>query len=76
MTLEIYSDADFAGLVTDSRSTTGYCTFIGGSLITWRSKKQKVVSLSSAEAKYKAMVHGVKEAIWIHGILEELKLYS
>ena len=34
------------------------------------------MSLSSAEAKYKAMVHGVKEAIWIHGILEELKLYS
>ena len=35
-----------------------------------------MVSLSSAEAEYSAMVHGVKEALWIQGILEELKLYS
>ena len=76
VTLEMYSDADFAGSVINCRSTTGYCAFIGGSLVIWRSKKQKVVSLSSAEAEYRAMVHGVKEAIWIQGILEELKLYS
>ena len=76
MTSKIYSDADFAGSVINSRSTTGYCTFIGGSLILWRSKKQKVVSLSSAEAENRAMVHGVEKAIWIQGILEELKLYS
>ena len=63
VSLEMYSDTDFARSVTDSRSTTGYCAFISGSLVTWRSKKQKVVSLSSAEAEYRAMVHGVKEVI-------------
>ena len=45
-------------------------------LVTWRSKKHIMVSLSRAEAEYKAMVHGVKEAIWIQAILEELTLYS
>ena len=43
---------NFAGSVIDSRSTTGYYAFMEGSLVTWRSKKQKVVSLSSAEVEY------------------------
>ena len=76
VTVEMYTDVNFAGSIMESRSSTGYCAFIGGSLVTWRSKKQKVASLSSAEAKYRAIVHGVKEALWIQGILEELKLYS
>ena len=37
--VEAYSDADWAGSVTDRRSTSGYCTFVGGNLVTWRSKK-------------------------------------
>ena len=48
-----YCDADWAGDRADRRSTTGYCTFIGGNLVTWKSKKQKVVSCSSAEAEYR-----------------------
>ncbi|XP_042485628.1 uncharacterized mitochondrial protein AtMg00810-like [Macadamia integrifolia] len=39
MDLVGYSDADWAGSASDRRSTTGYCTFVGGNLITWRSKK-------------------------------------
>ncbi|KAL0734174.1 hypothetical protein Bca4012_010384 [Brassica carinata] len=46
-----YCDADWAGDRSDRRSTTGYCTFIGGNLVTWKSKKQKVVSCSSTEAQ-------------------------
>ncbi|XP_040372840.1 uncharacterized mitochondrial protein AtMg00810-like [Rosa chinensis] len=38
-----YTDADWAGCVTDRKSTSGYFTFVGGNLVTWRSKKQKVV---------------------------------
>ncbi|XP_019082856.1 PREDICTED: uncharacterized protein LOC109125540 [Camelina sativa] len=43
-----YCDADWGGDKTDRRSITGYCTFIGGNLVTWKTKKQKVVSMSSA----------------------------
>lgn len=56
---EAFTDADWVGSVLDQRSTTGYCTFLLGNLITWRSKKQNVVSLSSTEAELRAMVNGV-----------------
>ena len=38
-TLEAYTDADYVDLVVNKRSTSGYCTFVGGNLVTWRSKK-------------------------------------
>ena len=50
--IEIFSDADWAGSVTDRRSTSGYCLFVWGNLVTWRSKKQLVVARSSAEAEF------------------------
>ena len=37
--IEAYTDADWAGSISDRRSTSGYCTFIGSNLVTWRSKK-------------------------------------
>ncbi|KAL0702312.1 hypothetical protein Bca4012_058434 [Brassica carinata] len=67
-----YCDADWAGDRVDRRSTTGYCTFIGGNLVTWKSKKQKVVSCSSAEAEYRAMRKLTSELIWIRNLLKDL----
>ncbi|CAL9005654.1 unnamed protein product [Prunus brigantina] len=61
--VEGYTDADWAGSVTDRCSTSGYFTFVGGNLVTWRSKKQKVVSRSSAEAEYRGMAQGVCELL-------------
>ena len=63
--VEAYTDADWAGSVTDRRSTTGYCSFVGGNLVTWRSKKQSVVARSSAEAEFRAMAQGVCELLWV-----------
>ncbi|WJZ94996.1 hypothetical protein VitviT2T_013797 [Vitis vinifera] len=51
--IEVYTDADWAGAVDDRRSTSGYFTFVGGNLVTWKSKKQNVVAHSSAEAEFK-----------------------
>ena len=55
MELEAYSDADWAESIVDRRSTSRYCTFLGGNLVTWRSKKQPMVAKSSAEAEFRAM---------------------
>ncbi|KAH9766022.1 hypothetical protein KPL70_002047 [Citrus sinensis] len=70
--IEVYTDADWAGSVSDRHSTSGYFTFVGGNLVTWRSKKQHVVARSSAEAEYRGMTLGICEGLWISFILNEL----
>ena len=50
-----YIDADWAGNISDRKSTSGYFMFIGGNLVTKRIKKQNVVALSSAEAEFRGM---------------------
>ena len=72
--IEVYTNADWAGSSTDRRSTSGYCTFLGGNLVTWQSKKQSVVALSSAEAEFKSLAHGICEPIWIKRLFEDLKI--
>jgi transposase InsO family protein len=67
-----YSDADWGGDLTDRKSTTGYCTMLNGNLISWQSKKQTTVALSSTEAEYMAICDITKEIMWIKMILEEL----
>ena len=60
-----HSDADWAGSPTDRRSISRYCVFIGGNLISWKSKKQDIVARSSAEAEYRAMALATCELIWL-----------
>ncbi|KAL1190136.1 Retrovirus-related Pol polyprotein from transposon RE2 [Cardamine amara subsp. amara] len=71
-----YCDADWAGDRMDRRSTTGYCTFVGGNLVTWKSKKQKVISRSSAEAEYRAMANTTGELVWLKALLKDLGVES
>ncbi|XP_062082167.1 uncharacterized mitochondrial protein AtMg00810-like [Humulus lupulus] len=71
--IEAYTDADWAGSIVDRRSTSGYCSFVGGNLVTWRSKKQTVVARSNVEAEFRVVAHGICEMIWIKRLLEELK---
>jgi hypothetical protein len=47
-----YSDSDYVGCKVDRKSTSGYCQFLGRSLVSWSSKKQNLVALSTAEAEY------------------------
>jgi hypothetical protein len=68
-----FSDADWAGSC-DRKSTTGFCTFVGGNLVTWKSKKQNVVARSSAEAEYRAMASTASELIWIKQLLSDMKI--
>ena len=50
----------------------GYFTFVGGNLVTWRSKKQNVVARSSAEVEFRGMTLGICEALWLRLILMDL----
>jgi len=70
--IEGYTDANWAGNLFDRKSKSGYFTFVGGNLVTWRSKKQKVVALSSAEAEFKGMAKGLCELLWIRRLLSEI----
>ncbi|CAN6689009.1 unnamed protein product [Malus baccata var. baccata] len=72
LNVEGYTDADWAGSITDRRSTFGYFTFVGGHLVTWRSKKQKMVARSSVEAEFRGMSHGVCELLWLKTLLRDL----
>ena len=74
--IEGFSDADWAGCPMDRRSTSGYCVFVGGNLVSWKSKKQAVVSRSSAESEYRAMAHATSELIWISCLLRQLGIKS
>uniref|UniRef100_A0A0V0GVX2 Putative ovule protein n=1 Tax=Solanum chacoense TaxID=4108 RepID=A0A0V0GVX2_SOLCH len=72
--IECFADVDWAGSKINRRSTTGYCIFVGGNLVAWRSKKRSVVSRSSAESKYRAMSQSTCEIMWIHHLLTEIGL--
>ncbi|XP_028960593.1 uncharacterized mitochondrial protein AtMg00810-like [Malus domestica] len=71
-----YTDADWAGNALDRKSTTGFCTFVRGNLVTWKSKKQTVIARSSVEAEYRAVAATACELIWLKGLLFELGFTS
>ncbi|RVW18959.1 Retrovirus-related Pol polyprotein from transposon RE1 [Vitis vinifera] len=74
--IEVYTDVVWAGAVDDRRSTSGYFTFVGGNLVTWKSKKQNVVARSSAEAEFRGMALGLCEALWLRLLLQDLGYLS
>jgi hypothetical protein len=70
--LTSYSDSDWAGNLDDRRSTTGYVFSIGSGVVSWSSKKQPTVSLSSTEAEYKALCAATCEVVWLRRLLQDV----
>jgi Reverse transcriptase (RNA-dependent DNA polymerase). len=71
--LQGYSDADWAGDLDSRKSTTGFIFNLGSGAISWKSKKQPSVALSSCEAEYMAQTQATREAIWLRRLLQELQ---
>jgi hypothetical protein len=69
--LEGYVDADGASQ-EHRRAISGYVFLVDGGVISWSSKKQELVTLSTTEAEYVAATHAAKEAIWIRRLIGEL----
>lgn len=68
-----YSDSDWAGDRATRRSTSGYLFYLYGGVITWRSTRQKAVTVSSTEAEYYGLTNAAKEAAWLRKLLTQLQ---
>lgn len=70
--LEGFADASHGGDICDRKSYTGYVFTLAGSAISWESRKQQVVALSSAEAEYVSLSEATREAIFLRRLIEEV----
>eukprot|EP00253_Pinus_taeda_P032051 PITA_32051 len=67
-----YTDSDWAGSVDRCKSTAGYVFSLGSGVVTWTSKKQQGVALSSTEAEYRGAVKASCEAVWLRRMLADM----
>ncbi|XP_058830228.1 voltage-gated potassium channel subunit beta-2 isoform X4 [Topomyia yanbarensis] len=70
--LKGYADADFANDVEERRSNSGYAFTVYGNIVSWSSKRQQLVTLSSTEAELVSLCYASKEGVWMSGILREV----
>ncbi|KAK2452968.1 putative mitochondrial protein [Trifolium repens] len=68
-----WSDSDYAGDLDDRKSTTGYLYMLGSGAISWSSKKQPIVTLSTTEAEFVAAASCACQGIWLRNVLDFLK---
>lgn len=66
-----YSDSDWAGSLDDRKSTSAYVFTLGSGVISWSSKKQSTVALSSTEVEYVSLTSAACQAIWLRRLLAD-----
>lgn len=71
-TLSAYCDADYAACQLTRRSLTGYIVMLGNSIVSWKTKKQHTVYMSSAESEYRSMAMTCQELTWTKALLTSL----
>ena len=69
-----FVDSDYTGCLDSRKSLTGYVFTAYGTAISWMACLQKVVALSSTETEYMALTEAIKEALWLLGLIKELKI--
>ena len=72
MSLQGYVDADWARSAVDRKSTSGCCFTLGSAMVSWCSRKQSSVALSTAKAEYIALSVAVREVVWLRKLLTDL----
>jgi hypothetical protein len=75
LALIAFTDADWAGDLSDKRFTSGVIVFLGHNPITWLAKKQHTISRSSTEVEYRSLANGAAELAWLRQVLCDLKLF-
>lgn len=73
--LRAFSDADWGTCVDSCKYVTGFCVFLGDSLVSWKAKKQATVSRSSVEAEYRALASTTSEVIWLQQLLKDFSIH-
>jgi len=74
LTLTGYCDADYAGDLDTRKSTTGYVFINNGGAISWNSKRQPTVAVSTTEAEYMAAASATKEGLWLRKLFHSLDI--
>jgi len=74
LSLEAFADIDWASCLDDCYSTSGSCVLLCGNLVSWSSRKQKIVSRSSTEAEYRSLAQVIANILWLRSLLSELHI--